>query len=88
MKALARSVSTLLVSAGLYAQPPAQPSQTIKIGGITLTGSLRARVYFWDWFNPPPAKTATSTRVIFFGSDSRNGPTPGIGTPNLPRRFC
>jgi hypothetical protein len=52
MNALARSVSALLVGAGLYAQAPAQPSQPIKIGGITLTGSLRARIYFWDWFQP------------------------------------
>jgi hypothetical protein len=37
---------------------PAAQGQTppdnapVKIGGITLSGSLRSRVYFWDWFQP------------------------------------
>jgi hypothetical protein len=24
----------------------------IKLGGVTVSGSLRARAYFWDWFQP------------------------------------
>ena len=32
-------------------QAPADPS-AIRIGGITVSGSLRSRVYFWDWFTP------------------------------------
>ncbi len=31
--------------------PAATPSQ-IKLGDITITGSLRARLYVWDWFQP------------------------------------
>jgi hypothetical protein len=26
--------------------------EPIKIGSVTFTGSLRSRVYFWDWFEP------------------------------------
>ena len=29
---------------------PAPPSGAITIGGVTITGSLRSRVYFWNWF--------------------------------------
>ncbi|HEV3202647.1 MAG TPA: alginate export family protein [Bryobacteraceae bacterium] len=37
----------------LRAQAPATNSSApIKVGGITVTGSLRSRLYFWDWFQP------------------------------------
>ena len=29
---------------------PAPPSGAITIGDVTITGSLRSRVYFWNWF--------------------------------------
>jgi hypothetical protein len=38
MTTLARSVFALLAATALYAQD------------ITIAGSLRSRVYFWDWF--------------------------------------
>ena len=53
MNSYIRSVFALLAAAALYAQAPVQSGSTpIKIGGITVSGSLRARVYFWDWFQP------------------------------------
>src|SRR5579863_4604281 len=37
----------------LMAQAPtSDPSAPIKLGGITVSGSLRARLYDWDWFQP------------------------------------
>ena len=48
MKLLTRSVCLLLGAAALHAQAPA----TLKLGNLTVTGSLRSRVYFWDWFQP------------------------------------
>jgi hypothetical protein len=41
-------LSSIVAGAG-WAQDAAQP---IKIGDVTVTGSLRSRVYFWDWFEP------------------------------------
>ena len=56
MKRLIRKVFALLPLAALpalLAQAPAPDSSgPIKLGGITVTGSLRSRVYFWDWFQP------------------------------------
>lgn len=53
MKSLARSVFAGLFTAVLYAQaPPPDRVEPLKIGGITVSGSLRSRVYFWDWFQP------------------------------------
>ena len=53
---LTRSVSALLLAAALplmRAQaPPSDPSGPIKFGGVTVTGTLRSRLYFWDWFQP------------------------------------
>jgi hypothetical protein len=51
MKPLARGVCALLFIVSLRAQAP--PSDApLKIGGVTVSGSLRLRVYFWDWFEP------------------------------------
>src|SRR5215472_11927344 len=53
MNSFTRSVFALLAAAALYAQAPVQSGSTpIKIDGITVSGSLRARSYFWDWFQP------------------------------------
>lgn len=52
MKRLTRSVCMLLCSA-VYAQGPAPDAGTrVQMGDITFSGSLRSRVYFWDWFQP------------------------------------
>ena len=48
MKRLTRSVYLLLSAATLLAQTP----DAVKLGDVTFTGSLRSRVYFWDWFQP------------------------------------
>ncbi len=34
------------------AQSAPAATDPIQIGGVTFTGSLRSRVYFWDWFQP------------------------------------
>ena len=42
----------LLVVSALLAQTPPPDRPPLKIGGITISGSIRSRVYFWDWFEP------------------------------------
>lgn len=53
---LTRSVFALLfgiTAPVLWAQAPASDAaDPIKIGGVTVSGSIRSRVYFWDWFEP------------------------------------
>ena len=34
--------------------PAATPPQPMHLGPVTVTGSLRARLYGWDWFDAPP----------------------------------
>jgi len=47
-----RRVSILvLAAAALQAQSADQPTP-FKIGGMTFSGSLRSRLYMWDWFQP------------------------------------
>jgi hypothetical protein len=50
----------LLALAGAAAQnvQPAGSFDPIKIGGITVSGSLRSRVYGWDWFQPDSGDNA------------------------------
>jgi hypothetical protein len=48
---LALSVFILIGAAALHAQTPDQPAQA-NFGRVTVSGSLRSRVYFWDWFEP------------------------------------
>jgi hypothetical protein len=46
------------VAASSAAKPQARPAtsyQPIRIGGVTFSGSLRARVEDWDWFETPTA---------------------------------
>ncbi|HYL73350.1 MAG TPA: alginate export family protein [Bryobacteraceae bacterium] len=49
MKKPIRFALILLCSAIAGAQDAPQP---IKLGDVTVTGSLRSRLYFWDWFEP------------------------------------
>ncbi len=50
---LTTTVLALFFALSLRAQAPAADlADQIKIGGVTVTGSLRSRVYFWDWFQP------------------------------------
>jgi len=51
----------------IQAQAPA--AQPFKIGGITVSGSLRSRLYFWDWFKP----TAGDNRYQYSGNLLRLG---------------
>jgi hypothetical protein len=53
MRTIARSVFALGFAAALLAQAPAKdPAEPIKLGGVTVSGSLRSRMYVWDWFQP------------------------------------
>ncbi|HKE21915.1 MAG TPA: alginate export family protein [Bryobacteraceae bacterium] len=58
----------LLLCAIMRAQGPAA-DPLLKIGGLTFSGSLRTRVYFWDWFQP----TAGNNDYQYFGSLLRLG---------------
>ncbi|MFN0119864.1 MAG: alginate export family protein [Blastocatellia bacterium] len=44
-----------LTSAVARAQTAAPTPEPIKIGAVTLSGSLRLRAESWDWFDAPPA---------------------------------
>ena len=52
MKLIARSVFAIACPALLLAQAPADQPAPIKLGSVTVSGSIRSRVYFWDWFQP------------------------------------
>ena len=39
-------------SAPVPAPPPAPAAEPLKIGDIVVTGTIRTRIYFWDWFTP------------------------------------
>ncbi len=68
MKTLKYPWSLILLSAVTFAQPavdnvatppapaPADTSGPIKIGDITFTGTLRSRLYVWNWFQAPPGE--------------------------------
>ena len=43
------------INANGQAVAPAAPD-TLKFGSVTVTGSLRSRVYAWDWFEPTSGK--------------------------------
>jgi len=59
MKILTRSVCIVLCAAAGQAQGPVSNAATpIQLGDITFTGSLRSRVYFWDWFQPTAGENA------------------------------
>ena len=47
----------------------AVPLLPIKIGSLTVMGSLRSRVYFWDWFQP----TAGNNNYQYSGNTFRIG---------------
>src|SRR5215467_9697452 len=72
MKSRTRSVLTIFLAVlpALRAQAPAAAAATpIKIGSIVVTGSLRSRVYFWDWFEP----TAGNNNYQYSGNLFRIG---------------
>jgi len=62
MRRIARRLFAVAFAASLpiaHAQggAPDQPS-AIQWGGVTISGSLRSRVYFWDWFQPTAGNNA------------------------------
>jgi hypothetical protein len=68
----------LIALAGAQAQNvnPAGGFDPIKIGGVTVTGSLRSRVYGWDWFQPDSGDNAYAYtgNILRIGlSQSREG---------------
>ena len=44
-------VILLVVAPTLFAQT-SDPDPPLELGGVTVTGSVRSRAYFWDWFEP------------------------------------
>src|ERR1700681_4242742 len=42
----------LLVSLSVAQTAPPVTSAPVKLGEVTFSGSLRARLYDWDWFQP------------------------------------
>src|SRR5579859_586097 len=73
MNSPTRSVFTLLFAAALPIlaadAPAADASGPIKLGNITVTGSLRSRLYDWDWFQP----TAGNNSYQYSGNIFRIG---------------
>jgi len=60
-----------LVAVSAYGQSAtaAGASDTIQLGGVTVTGSLRSRLYGWDWFQP----TAGDNSYVYSGNLLRVG---------------
>jgi hypothetical protein len=66
MKTLKHPLLLILFPALAFAQPAADTSaapsaptaanEPIKIGDITFTGTLRSRLYVWNWFQAPPGE--------------------------------
>ena len=47
------SIVLLSIAAATFAQGQTAPApQPMKIGDVVVTGTLRARAYAWDWFQP------------------------------------
>ena len=63
-------LAQLALAAGIsYAQPAASTAAPIKIGNVTFSGSLRTRLYGWDWFTPASGDNsyAYSGNLLRFG---------------------
>src|SRR5579872_2472430 len=64
----------LALTAAAQTAAPTAPDP-IKIGGVTVTGSLRSRLYVWDWFEPAAGNNnyAYSGNILRFSfSQSRD----------------
>ncbi|MBV8905616.1 MAG: alginate export family protein, partial [Acidobacteriia bacterium] len=76
---LTRSVFTALLLAtivpDLQSQTPSADQEPIKLGDVTVSGSLRSRVYFWDWFAP----TAGNNNYQYSGNIFRIGFSENLG---------
>lgn len=57
--------------APLFAQSSASGTAPLNLGGVTISGSLRARVESWDWFGSSPAGTYTYPASLFRAGFSR-----------------
>src|SRR5450432_3109876 len=50
-----RAAATLMFAISVFGQgaaPPPPAPEPLKIGDVIVTGTVRTRVYFWDWFTP------------------------------------
>ena len=65
---ITRCVFALASCLALHAQTADQPPP-LKLGDVTVSGSLRSRVYFWDWFEP----TAGNNNYQYSGNLFRIG---------------
>ena len=72
----ARAAACPLVAISAFGQsapPPEPPPEPLKIGDVVVTGTLRTRVYFWDWFTPTSGQNnyAYTGDFIRFGFSQR-----------------
>ena len=60
----------LLAEATANAQSAASaaPPQPMKIGDVVVTGTLRARLYDWDWFEPTNGATTYTNQYAYSGN--------------------
>jgi hypothetical protein len=82
------TISKLLVSLGaaaclMHAQSPDQPPP-IKIGDVTVFGTLRDRVYDWDWFQP----TSGNNNYVYSGNYLRFGFSEKLDTWDWTAEFA
>ena len=63
------TAAALLASRDVSAQDAPVP---VKIGDVTVSGNLRARVYSWDWFGVDPGHDYTYPAAIFRAGLSQN----------------
>ncbi len=59
---MSRKLAFLLCTAVVYGQNAVTPTP-FKIGGVTVTGSIRSRLEAWDWF-----KADTGDNAYVFSS--------------------
>src|SRR5437667_6523964 len=62
MNSITRSVFVVVLAAAqsnVWGQAASSGTASpIKIGNMTFSGSIRSRVYFWDWFEPAAGNNA------------------------------
>ena len=67
-----------------FAQTSPDASDPLKLGDVTVTGSLRSRVYFWDWFSP----TSGNNNYAYSGNILRVGFSEDLNTWDWDAEFA
>jgi hypothetical protein len=81
--ALRYSLASLALTAAALGQTAPDP---VKIGDVTVTGSVRSRTYFWDWFTPTSGQNTYvyNTDYIRFGFSQKKEAYSWIAEFNAP----